>query len=138
MERKAAVTRQSGVRGLVERIGEERVRAILRRFYRRLREDALVGFFFAGRDLDDIADGQLAFLQRATGAAPHRPPRHPREAHRDLPPILRGHFDRRLLVLREVLEAEGVQAEDVEVWLRLEQSLRALIQSREPRPARKA
>lgn len=130
------MTAAARVRGLVERIGEERVRAILRRFYRRLHDDALVGFFFAGKDLDDIAEGQLAFLQRATGATPHRPPRHPREAHRDLPPILRGHFDRRLLLLREILEEQGLAPEDVKAWLLLEQSLRGVIQSRETRPVR--
>lgn len=123
------MTGRPRVRGLVARLGEDRVRTILRRFYRRLHDDALVGFFFAGKDLDDLAEGQLAFLQRATGMAPHRPPRHPREAHQGLPPILRGHFDRRLVLLRETLEEEGVPPEDAEAWLLLEQSLRALVQS---------
>ncbi|MBK8977534.1 MAG: hypothetical protein IPM29_16600 [Planctomycetes bacterium] len=100
------------------------MRALLARFYRRQADDVLLGFFFAGRDLDAIAAGQLAFLRWATGDVDALSVRHPKDAHTALPPILRGHFDRRLVLLRETLEAGGVAAEDIEVWLRLERAMR--------------
>lgn len=116
-------------RGLVGRIGgAEVLRRILRRFYARLAADPMVGFFFAGRDLGAIIDGQYAFLLWAFGEVPQLRARHPRDAHGELPPILRGHFDRRLQILRETLEEAGLAAADVEAWLKLERSMRRHVQ----------
>ena len=96
-------------KGLIDRLGGvESVRALLDRFYRRLFDDVMVGFFFVGHDRAKIVDGQLQFLRWATGDRDDLPGRHPRSAHDELPPILGGHFDRRLVVLEEVLRAEGV------------------------------
>jgi len=123
-------TRRRSARGLVDRVGgPERLRAILERFYAVLVEDPMVGFFFAGRDLPSIIEGQYRFLLRAFGAAEHFDGRNPGIAHRDLAPILRGHFDRRLRVLDGVLEAEGLDAEDRAAWLRVEEGFRKMIQA---------
>lgn len=119
-------------RGLVDRLGgSARLREILDRFYAQLAIDPLVGFFFAGRDLDKIAAGQHAFLMRAFGAADRYHGENPATAHGDLPPILRGHFDRRLLVLRALLAAEGVAAADIDAWIKVEESFRRRIVSDE-------
>ena len=119
--------RQSA-RGLVERIGgRARLRAILDVFYQRLFDDVLVGFFFHGHDLARIVDGQCAFLLWAFGEEREYHGRHPSVAHRGLAPILRGHFDRRLQVLREVLEAEGLEPADIAAWLRVEESMRGVV-----------
>ena len=116
-------------RGLVERIGgPARVRAILDVLYARLFADPWVGFFFAGRERDTIVAGQLAFLLKAFGHTDAFAGRHPSVAHDALPPIREGHFDRRLVVLREVLESEGLEPADVEAWLRVERGMRAAIQ----------
>lgn len=121
------------VRGLVGRLGgPEQLRAILRIFYERLFMDSLVGFFFAGKDLEEIVDGQHGFLMRAFQETPRFTGVHPGEAHRELPPILRGHFDRRLVMLREVLVEQGVDPADVEAWMRVEEGMRRLIQGEEP------
>ena len=41
--------------GMVDRIGgPDRLRAIVERFYQRMAGDSIVGFFFAGRDLQKI------------------------------------------------------------------------------------
>lgn len=121
------------VRGLVERIGgPERLRAILRRFYRRAADDLMIGFFFQGHDLEGIAEGQWAFLMWATGARTERPPKMPGEAHEELPPLLGGHLDRRLRLLEEVLVEEGIDPADREAWLRLERSFRGRLQGFHP------
>lgn len=117
------------MRGLVSRLGgPERLRAILEVFYQRLLGDSLVGFFFAGRDLTKITAGQHAFLMRAFQENERFDGVHPSRAHVSLPPILRGHFDRRLVVLREVLEAEGVDPADIEAWLKVERGMRGVVQ----------
>lgn len=122
--------RTAGTRGLVARLGgRARVRAILDAFYARLFDDLMVGFFFAGKDRATIVDGQLAFLLKAFGEEATFAGRHPRAAHVDLPPIRKGHFNRRLLVLREVLAEHGVGADDIEAWVRAEESMRRHVQA---------
>jgi truncated hemoglobin YjbI len=124
------VAGEGRVRGLVGRIGgPERLRQILEVFYERLSQDLLDGFFFAGRDLAKIADGQHAFLMRAFQETERFRGIHPSKAHLQLPPILRGHFDRRLQLLREVLEQEGVHPLDVKAWLKVEEGMRGVVQS---------
>ncbi len=126
-----AVPERLPVRGLVERLGgEERLLEILRLFYARMAEDLIVGFFFAGHDLEQIVQGQHAFLLRATGTRDWFNGKHPSVAHRGLTPILRGHFDRRLVLLTEILEQEGVAPGDRDAWLRLESGFRAVVQAR--------
>lgn len=115
--------------GMVDRIGgPDRLRAIVGTFYRRMSEDAIVGFFFAGRDLDAIAEGQTAFLMRCFGATERYTGRPPTVAHRALPPIRRGQFDRRLQILRETLAAEGIAEEDIAAWVKVEAGFRGLLQ----------
>ena len=115
--------------GLVERLGgRARLRQILQRFYGKLAADPMVGFHFAGRDLEEVIDGQHGFLLKAFGETAEFDGRHPSVAHRDLAPILRGQFDRRLVLLGETLAEEGVAVADREVWLDVERSMRAVIE----------
>lgn len=118
-------------RGMVDRIGgPERLRVILADFYARMARDPMLGFFFSGRDLERIVAGQHAFLLRALGATDRFDGRHPGVAHRGLPPILRGHFDRRLQILSETLADHGVAEADARRWRRLEESFRGVVQQR--------
>ena len=97
-------------------------------FYDRLVTDPIVGFFFAGKDLAKVVDGQHGFLMRVFQETERFDGIHPSKAHVDLPPILRGHFDRRLVVLREVLSELGVDPEDVDAWIKVEEGMRRLVQ----------
>jgi len=116
--------------GLVERVGGAAgIRRVLALFYRRLADDPMVGFHFAGRDLDEIIDGQLGFLLKAFGVASEFGGRHPSVAHRELAPILRGQFDRRLTILEATLREEGLGDGDVAAWVGVERSMRSVIQA---------
>ncbi len=116
--------------GLVERLGGSgELRRITARFYGKLAMDPMVGFFFAGHDLDRVIDGQVGFLLKAFGESRAFTGRHPSIAHRELAPILRGHFDRRLVLLEETLIEEGVDEEDRKLWLGVERSMRSVVQS---------
>lgn len=117
------------LRGLYSRLGEPKIRAILLEFYERMSADVMIGFFFAGKDLKQIADKQAEFLLRAMGARPSYSGKPPALAHTELPPILSGHFDRRLRILEEVLAAHGVAAEDIRTWIGFENAFRDAVVS---------
>jgi hemoglobin len=113
------------LKALFARIGgEDGLTRILLDFYGRMARDVLIGFFFAGRDVDAIAMKQRSFLMRAFGAATSYSGKPPADAHEELPPILRGHFDRRLQLLEETLRARGVSAEDIRTWVGFENAFR--------------
>lgn len=117
------------VRGLVGRIGgPERLRDVLTSLYARMAADPLIGFFFAQKDLKQVVEGQHAFLMRAFQEVERFHGRHPSVAHRNLAPILRGHFDRRLVILRELLTELAIDALDVDAWVKVEEGMRGVVQ----------
>jgi hemoglobin len=109
--------------------GEDGLQRILRDFYHRMAADILIGFFFTGKDLDHIADQQKGFLMRAMGATPSYSGKAPAQAHLALPPILAGHFDRRLRILEDTLHAQAVAPEDIRTWIAFESAFRSQIVS---------
>jgi len=112
------------LRALGRTLGEDRIRGIVRRFYDRMSKDLLIGFFFDGRDLDKIAEGQTAFLFRAMGLRLSYTGKSPAQAHTELPPILAGHFDRRLVLLDEQLAEDGLDASQRRTWIGFENAFR--------------
>lgn len=107
--------------------GEKRLGEVLEVFYERMSHDVLIGFFFDGRDIRDIASKQKLFLMRAMDAIPSYSGKPPALAHLELPPILPGHFDRRLRILEETLRDQGLSDEDIRIWLGLESAFRNAI-----------
>ena len=104
--------------------GEAGLIRILEDFYQRMSEDILIGFFFDGKDLKEIAATQKDFLMRAMGAKASYAGKAPADAHEKIAPILAGHFDRRLVVLEQTLKDHGLGAEDIRVWLGFENAFR--------------
>ncbi len=90
----------------------------------------MLSFFFDGKDLSQIADRQSAFLLKSAGfpvdvdelLAPSL-------AHKKLAPILPGHFNRRMTLLKEVLLASGLTPAQTEVWVSFEESFRGQVVS---------
>ncbi len=103
------------------------------RFYEKMSEDILVGFFFAGKDLAHIAQRQGDFLLRAMGATPSYHGLAPSDAHRALPPILSGHFDRRLKILEETLIEFKLTSQEIIVWIGFENAFREAILESNPK-----
>lgn len=98
------------------RIGEDRLRAVMRDFVARTSSDMIIGFFFAGHDLERIADKEFelarvhlggggTYTGKPIGAA-HKPKR-----------INGGHFRRRLALLRVVLREHQVDEDIIERWM---------------------
>lgn len=107
--------------------GEARLRQILEAFYQELTKDVLVGFFFDGKDVTQIAHKQEQFLLRAMGARTSYVGLPPARAHDKIAPILAGHFDRRIEILKRTLASFGLSAEDQAAWIRFEMSFRPQI-----------
>ena len=109
--------------------GETALFSILNEFYIRMSKDLMIGFFFEKHDLEHIAHMQGKFILNAAGLATSYEGKGPSTAHTALPPILSGHFDRRLVILHETLTARGLEAKQIETWVRFEESFRAIVVS---------
>lgn len=107
--------------------GKARLRQILEHFYSELAKDILVGFFFDGKDTAQIAHKQEEFLLRAMGAVPSYVGLPPARAHDKIAPILAGHFDRRIEILKATLAQFGISIEDQAAWVQFELSFRPQI-----------
>ncbi len=114
---------------LGKKLGAARIKEIIRKFYDRLAADVLVGFFFDGKNLDLIAQGQTAFLLKAFGITQSYTGHAPSEAHSALPPILEGHFDRRLVILDQLLRDEGLNVDERAAWVGFENAFRSAVVS---------
>ena len=106
--------------------GEVALRRVLRTFYDRLFDDPMIGFLFDGKDKEQLIEHQLWFTARFLGGPSRYEGRSLSDAHAALS-FLKGHFDRRHQVLKEVLEEHGVPEAVRAEWLRVDQSLRAAV-----------
>lgn len=103
------------------------IREVLRDFYARMSRDVLLEHFFIGRDTASIADKQAEFLLRAMGARATYSGKPPARAHDELPEILSGHFDRRIVILEQTLRDRGLADEDIRAWVNFERAFRQAI-----------
>jgi truncated hemoglobin YjbI len=118
------------LRTLIDSIGgAETLKRLLDRFYERMQTDTMVGYFFAGKNIHEIAEKQSQFMLLAAGLIQNPPIKGPATAHAELPPIYSGHFDRRLVLLREVLIEEGLSETHTQLWVSFEESFRAVVVS---------
>lgn len=102
---------------LFDRLGGwEPLRAILRDFYDRVFDDAMIGFLFKGKDRARLVELEAQFTARALGAAVDYEGRGMRQAHAAVR-ILPGHFNRRHQLLVETLEDHRVDPLVREAWL---------------------
>ncbi len=107
--------------------GEPTLKIILRDFYSRMASDILIGYFFQGKDLLAISDRQTQFLLYGSGLIKNYSGKSPTTAHRSLPPISQGHFDRRLILLRETLQEHGLSESNIQIWIDFENAFRDVI-----------
>jgi hemoglobin len=113
----------------LERIGgEERVRQLIRAFVDRMAADFVIGFQFAGKDLDRIAFHEVEHATGVLGGPATYTGRSLGTIHEPLR-IHRGQFARRLAVLRTVLTEERVPPEVIERWIAHDQQLESVVAS---------
>lgn len=110
-------------KSLFDQIGPEKLRAVLEDFYDRVFADVMIGFLFAGKDKQRLIDKEWEFTAQMLGADVTYTGRPMREAHA-ASPILGGHFERRLQILRETLADHAVAPEVQARWLAHTEALR--------------
>lgn len=111
---------------LYDQIGEEFIRRAIIEFYKRAFADMMIGHFFFGKNHDELAAHQIDFTVAALGGPRRYSGRPVVEAHRSHN-IRRPHFDRRRMILREVLDEFGLEPHLRDAWLAQEEAFRALI-----------
>lgn len=111
---------------LYDKIGEDLLRAVITDFYSRVFRDVMIGFLFIGKDRQQLIAREIEFTANFLGADIRYTGKPMREAHARSP-IMGGHFDRRLQILKETLAAHEVDSEVREVWIRHTLALRAQV-----------
>lgn len=106
-----------------DKIGPDKLRAVITDFYARLFDDVMIGFLFIGKDRKRLIEKEIELTARFLGADVRYTGRPLREAHARSP-IMGGHFDRRRKILEETLAAHDVDPEVRETWLRHTLALR--------------
>lgn len=106
--------------------GEPGIAAHIDAFVDRVAADFIIGFLFQGRDLARVKarETELACMHRG---GPVRYAGRPLGAVHQPLRINRGHFRRRLAILRTVLSERGVPDEIIDRWIRHEQRLEPAI-----------
>jgi hemoglobin len=112
---------------LFDKIGPERLRAVVVDFYDRVFADVMIGFHFAGKDKQRLIDTVFELAARMLGAA-HIPytGMTMRDAHARHG-ILGGLFDRRRKILEDVLEAHAIDPEVRATWIDHTNAMRSQI-----------
>jgi truncated hemoglobin YjbI len=96
--------------------GEAVVRPVVDAFVRRMASDFIIGFFFAGKDLEKIVQHEFEHAAAVLGAdVPYRGAPIP-SLHQPLR-INAGHFRRRLAILVQELDRANVPPVVKEAWL---------------------
>ena len=108
---------------LYDEIGPEKLRAVIADFYDRVFADVMIGFLFIGKDRQRLIDKEVELTARFLGADIRYTGKPIRAAHARSP-IMGGHFDRRLQILRETLAAHEVDPDVREAWLQHNVALR--------------
>jgi len=102
--------------------GEEGLRRIVGDFVDRVFADFIIGFLFIGRDRDRIVQHEIAHAAEHLGGPRAYAGRPIAQVHRPLP-INRGHFRRRLALLRTVLRDHDVDDEIIDRWIAADKRL---------------
>jgi hemoglobin len=106
-----------------DKIGPDKLRAVITDFYARLFDDVMIGFLFRGKERQRLIDKEIELTARFLGSDVRYTGRPMRAAHARVP-IMGGHFDRRRKILEETLADHDVDPEVRETWLRHTNALR--------------
>jgi truncated hemoglobin YjbI len=105
---------------------EAAVRDAVRAFVQAFAEDFVIGFLFEGKDLERIAVHEFELARAHLGGEGAYAGRPIGKLHGPLR-INRGHFRRRLTILRHVLSEEGLPDALIDAWIAHDQSLEDVV-----------
>lgn len=106
--------------------GEPVLRQIIDRFVDRIFDDVMIGFFFRNARRERIKQKEYEFAAQHLGAGTPYTGRAIDEAHR-AHPIMGGQFARRLMILKETLQAFNVPEHVKAHWIAHTEALRPVV-----------
>ena len=109
-----------------DNIGPDKLRLVIEDFYERLFRDVMIGFLFQGKPKEQLVQREWEFTANLLGGDVPYTGRTIRKAHARSP-ILGGHFERRLQILRETMDAHDVAQDVRHRWIEHTQALRAQV-----------
>jgi hemoglobin len=112
---------------LFDKIGADKLRAVITDFYARIFSDVMIGFMFQGKDRQHLIDREWEFAAGFLGAADVKYTGRPMRAAHAQHTIFGGHFERRLQILREAMAAHDVDPEVQAAWIEHTNALRGQI-----------
>ncbi|HEY1550221.1 MAG TPA: group 1 truncated hemoglobin [Kofleriaceae bacterium] len=110
-----------------DKIGADKLRAVLADFYDRVFADVMIGFLFVGKDKARLIQLEWELASRMLGASDVAYTGRPMRVAHAQSPIFGGHFERRLQILRETMRDHDIDAEVQREWLEHSQALRSQI-----------
>lgn len=112
---------------LFDKIGGDKLRAVIADFYDRVFRDVMIGFMFQGKDKQHLIEREWEFAANFLGAPDVKYTGRPlRTAHANHT-IFGGHFERRLQILREAMRDHAVDPDVQRSWIEHTNALRAQI-----------
>lgn len=112
---------------LFDKIGGDKLRAVITDFYDRVFPDVMIGFMFQGKSKQHLIDREWEFTAHFLGAPGVKYTGRPlRTAHANHT-IFGGHFERRLQILRETMRDHAVDPDVQQSWIDHTNALRAQI-----------
>jgi len=107
--------------------GYDDLEKVIREFYTRAFRDPLIGHFFFHKDHETLIRQQTTFTLNMLGLeGPAYQGKNLKTAHSELP-LTNVHFNRRRVLLREVLDGSALSEDIKNTWLEKEERLRPLI-----------
>ena len=111
---------------LFDKIGGDALRAVITDFYERVFADVMIGFLFHGKDKQRLIDKEWEFTAKFLGADVEYTGKPIRPAHAKSP-ILGGHFERRLQLIKNVLADHDIDPDVRAAWVDHTNALRAQV-----------
>ena len=111
---------------LNDEVKPDQIRNIMQDFYDRIFDDVMIGFLFHGKDKNRLIEKETEFTLRIFGEEIDYTGKGMRAAHAKVP-ILGGHFERRMQILREVLNDHDFPQSLKDRWLGHADNLRSVI-----------
>jgi hemoglobin len=108
---------------LIDLVAPDALRRVLEDFYDRIFDDVMIGFLFAGKSKERLVEMEWEFTTNLLGGNVRYTGRSIQKAHAKSP-ILGGHFDRRLQILKETLADHAVPTAVQEHWIEHTNALR--------------
>ncbi len=110
-----------------DKIGGVALRAVITDFYRRVFDDVMIGFMFAGKDRAHLIEREWELVAALLGAPGVTYTGRPMRTAHGQHTIFGGHFERRLQILRETLRDHAVDPVVQQSWIDHSLSLRGQI-----------